>query len=107
MRMSSCLVLLLAAIFIIGCKPTIDASSEESMKTSAEKVKKSLDADKQAKFDVALATVIMKHGMDAGLGGPDAEKKAREAVNGKTGDEIIAEAEKINTETKNKLGIPK
>jgi hypothetical protein len=90
MRKTTCLALLLGVIFIGGCKPTIDTSTEESFKTSVEKVKNSLDKETQKKFGAALMIIAGKHMGD----GPDAEKKAKAALNGKTADDIISEAEK-------------
>ncbi len=95
MRMWPCLVALLGMMFVVGCKPTIDTSSEETFKTSVEKVKNSLDKDTQPKFEAALIVVSMKHAMEGGASA-DSEKKAKAALNGKTANEIIAEAEKID-----------
>ena len=48
-------ILLFLAIFLVGCsKPTVDASSDESMKTSIAKVRRSLLTDKRIQFDEAL-----------------------------------------------------
>jgi len=97
-RIILAVILFSVASLSFGCKPTLDTSSEESLKTSAEKVKNSLPKEKQDKFEEAMVIIVANRGMKAALSGGDGEKKVKEVLNGKTGDEVIAEAEKIKAE---------
>lgn len=99
------IILLFVAIFLVGCsKPTVDASSDESMKASIAKVRESLPAEKRIQFDEALQLMafskinlksIFTEG-SAGVG--NLEGKMKDAVHGKTGEQIIAEAAQIKLE---------
>jgi hypothetical protein len=100
-------MLVLATMAITGCSdPTIDASSEAKMKESVAKVRESLPEAKRTDFDqavqlIAFSQIDMKSlfangGADAG----DVEGKMREALNGKTAEQVLAQAEKIQAERK-------
>jgi len=84
---------------IIGCgQPKIDTSSDEAMKASIEKVRKSLPENDRDKFDKAVMRLAFKNfslenAMAGEVGKNITEIKMKEAINGKTGPEIIAEAE--------------
>jgi len=98
-------VLLFVAIFLVGCsKPTVDASSDESMKTSIAKVRESLPAEKRTQFDEALqlmafSKIDLKSIFTEGAAGVgNLEGKMKDAVHGKTGEQIIAEATQIKLE---------
>ncbi|MDD4848405.1 MAG: hypothetical protein PHR53_06565 [Bacteroidales bacterium] len=90
------------AILLSSCVKKIDASSEESMKSSIEKIIKTLDDDKKEKFEKSL-NLIMLYGLDI-------EKSMQEGVaketfsnikfklDDKTADDIISEGEKIKAE---------
>lgn len=98
------------ALLLSGCdKPKIDASTDETMKSSLQKVKDSLPEDKQQEFSEATSTILMNSvdmkAMMAGAfsGNGDAiamqqAQKAKDALNGKTGEEIINEAKAIQAE---------
>lgn len=108
-KMNKKLILLLLMIFIVGCSdPKIDASSDESMKASIEKVRQSLPQDKKDKFDEALkvlafSTIDLKGLFAEGASGVGSTKgKMKEALNGKTGTEVIEEADRIKRERKEK-----
>ena len=95
------LVLLLA-----GCdKPKIDATSDESMKQSIEKVRESLPENKRAEFDNAIKVAIFSNvnfadilNSGASVDKEELDRKFRETLSGKTGDEVISYAQKINAE---------
>lgn len=98
------------AFLLIGCdQPKVDTSTDESMKASLQKVKESLPEDKRQEFSDATSTILMNSidmkAMMAGAfsGNGDAvatqqADKAKAALNGKTGEEIISEAKAIQAE---------
>ncbi len=85
-------------------KPTIDTSTDETMKASIEKVKNSLSDDKKEKFDEAMKIVAFSNVdfKDLFAGGALAanglEGKMKQSLQGKTADDIIAQAESIKQE---------
>lgn len=95
----------LSVVTLAGCsKPRIDASTPERYQQSLKRVRDSLPADRQAKFDDALRTVGMSKALQGGLAGIMAMSSAKPEemfahvtapLNGKTGEEIIAEAEGV------------
>ncbi|MFZ2630413.1 MAG: DUF6694 family lipoprotein [Desulfosalsimonadaceae bacterium] len=98
-------IFLFVAISLVGCsQPTVDASSDESMKTSIAKVRESLPAEKRIQFDEALqlmafGKIDLKSIFTEGAAGVGNLKgKMKDAVHGKTGEQIIAEAAQIKTE---------
>ncbi|EBU2522188.1 hypothetical protein CUK46_13310 [Salmonella enterica] len=93
------------ALLLTACdKPKIDASSDQSMKESIQKVRESLPADKKAQFDdavkvVAFSQINMRELMQAGTSSGDVyETKIKSALEGKTGDEVINYAQTIRLE---------
>ncbi len=73
----------------------------ESMRKSVDEIKKTLPAGEKAKFDEAVMTIGAKHILgNMFKEGTDGEKEALKLMNGKTAAEVIAEAEKIRTESK-------
>lgn len=100
------------ALSLAACsKPTIDTSSDESMKTSIGKVRDSLSDETKQKFDEALQIVAFSNIelKDIFAGGAAAagsmESKMKEALQGKSGDEVIALAESIKKERADKERI--
>lgn len=96
---------LFVAIPFMGCsKPTIDASSDEAMKTSTAKVRESLSAEKKVQFDEALQLLAFSKldlksiFTEGATGAGNLEGKVKDAVNGKTGKQIIEEAAQIKLE---------
>lgn len=92
-------------IVFSGCgKPTIDTSSDESFKASMEKVKASLPEDKHNAFEEAVQIVVFSDldisdfwqaaEVDTGA----AERKMKAALEGRTGEEIIALAAQLKAE---------
>ncbi|WP_275150672.1 DUF6694 family lipoprotein [Citrobacter koseri] len=98
------------ALTLVGCdKPKVDASTDEAMKTSLQKVKESLPEDKRQEFTEATSTIMMNSidmkalmaGAFSGNGDAIATQQAEKAkalLNGKTGEEIINEANAILAE---------
>ena len=106
-------VLSVVALALTGCaEPKIDTSTPESTQTSIAKVRESLPQDKRAEFDAGLQAVMASQidvtailFQSLSPGGPsvsDYEAKFKKAINGKTGNEIIAEAKRIKDERENK-----
>ncbi|QLR43072.1 hypothetical protein HV346_10465 [Enterobacter sp. RHBSTW-00994] len=97
-------------LLLSGCdKPKVDTSTDESMKTSLQKVKESLPEDKRQAFSDAATTIMMSNvdmkavmaGAFSGNGDAIATaqaEKVKAALNGKTGEEIISEAKAIQAE---------
>ncbi len=108
--MSKKLLLLPVLMLVVaGCSdPTIDASTDESMKASIETVRESLPQEQRAKFDDALkilafSQIDLKGLFAEGASGAGSTKgKMKDTLNGKTGEEVIAEAERIKRERKEK-----
>ena len=97
----------IAFTVIAGCSdPKIDASSDEAMKASMEKVRESLPEAKREDFDesmrlLAFSQIDMKDIFAEGAAGVgNIEGKVRQSLDGKTGEQIIAEAERIRVERK-------
>lgn len=97
-------VLIGVALIIAGCgEPRLDGSSESAMKASAAKITNSLDGTKKQRFQeavqlVALSQVDMqavlagKQNLEGAYGGMIA------SLDGKTADEVIAQADQIKAE---------
>lgn len=96
-------------LLVVACsKPKIDTSSDASMKSSIQEVRSSLPKSEQAKFDNALKVVglsqinmsdlLASGATDSGV----VESKFKSALNGKTGEQVIAEADQIVAERKAK-----
>jgi hypothetical protein len=100
-------VLAAVTALLVGCsEPKVDTTSDETTKASIEKVKKSLPEEKRGEFDKALQLLAfsqldLKSLMSEGTKGADSVTgKMKAAIHGKTGTEIIAEAQKIEAERK-------
>jgi hypothetical protein len=107
MRLTSCILCAVGLVAVLGCaEPKIDASSDESMQQSVQKVRESLPEDRRDDFDTALQTLAfsqidMKELLAEGAAGTgNLEGKVKESLDGKTGEEVIAEAERIEVERK-------
>jgi PBP1b-binding outer membrane lipoprotein LpoB len=107
MKVYALLMLILAVMAVTGCSdPTIDASSEAKMKESVANVRESLPEAKRSDFDqavqlIAFSQIDMKSlfaNGDADAG--DMEGKMRDALNGKTAAQVLAQAEEIQAERK-------
>jgi hypothetical protein len=99
---------LCVVLFAAGCgPPTIDGSSDESLKTSIENVKAALGDEEKKKFEAAVVAITFDElkgaFADAVSGKADPEaagRKLRDRLHGKTAAEIIAEGEKVGAEIK-------
>jgi len=99
-------IVLTLAFLLSGCdKPKIDTSSDESMKSSIQKVRESLPENKRATYDDALKVVafshlslgdIMKAGMNKDTSTIDERMKLD--LSGKTGEEVISYADTVRKE---------
>lgn len=96
------IVLLIGIIALIsGCgENTIDTSSEESMQESITRIKESLPPEKQEAFEKALITVTMggDNLFEIASTPGGAERLMKERLDGKTAEEVFAEAEKVKAE---------
>ncbi len=81
--------------------PTIDTSTDESISESSQKVKESLPESQRAEFDEALQILAfsqldMSDILSDETG--DIQERMMNSLNGKTAQEIMAEANKIQLE---------
>lgn len=85
------LILLVAMLMLVGCgTPRIDASSEEALKTSIEKVRKSLDGEDRARFEEMVVESNAGLLFAKSFGGAATLTGLWEPVDGMTGTEIVA-----------------
>jgi uncharacterized protein DUF6694 len=102
------LLVLIAALLMIGAcsKPRIDTSSDEKMGASIAKVRSSLPPEKLTQFDEAWVAVAMQGftvpGIMSTATAANMTAAVKERLNGKTGDEVIAEAAKIKAKAEAK-----
>ncbi len=108
-KFKAILFLFFVTLIVVSCgDPKVDASTDESMKASIEKVRQSLPQDKKDSFDNALKILAFNQVDLKGLfaegasGIGSTKEKMKDALNGKTGFEILAEAEIIKNERKEK-----
>ena len=96
-------------LFSLGCsEPTIDATSDETAKASMERIHTSLSEEEKKKFQEALPVILFQDleslenlfsaAQDADSFKADALKK----LHGKTAEEVIADAERIVAERREK-----
>jgi hypothetical protein len=105
MKCRKFLIAVIAGAMLSGCSaPKIDATSDETMKSSIEKVRKSLPESQRKDFDDALGTLAfsqfeMKDLFAEGVAGVgNLEGKVKQSLHGKTGTQVIAEAARIDRE---------
>ena len=105
------LKIIVLALILAACgEPKIDASTEESMKSSMEQIKARMTTEERAEFEKAAQVVLMtevdfKEMMQAALRGEefDSEQVASDMKNrldGMTAADILSEAERIKSERK-------
>ncbi|MGM9482946.1 DUF6694 family lipoprotein [Roseateles sp. NT4] len=92
------------AALLAGCSdPKLDASSDEAMKVSVQRVREKLPEAKRGEFDEALQLLAFSQ-IDIGevmrdsSGPATVQEKVRAAVNGKTAAEVISAGTKIKEE---------
>ncbi len=106
-----CLALVIVlSVLSSGCEksvfsdPVIDASTDEAMKTSIEKIRNSLPEEEAEKFDDALQVlafsgISMKDIFAEGaINTGGVQSKMRASLDGKTADEVVAEANRVTAE---------
>ena len=102
---------LLAIVLVALCtgcaKPRIDTSNDETTRRSVARVRESLPEGRRAAFDEALSAVAMSRfdlgkllSGQAGFGAMESDVK--QALNGKTGDELIEYAARLANEREEK-----
>lgn len=105
------IIVIVFTFLLIGCdkiipEPTLDASTNESMKLSSKKVRDSLPEVDRDKFDDALkilafSQINMKSIFFEGIAGAkETLKVVKDSFNGKTAKQIMAEADRIRIERK-------
>jgi hypothetical protein len=99
MRLVKCILCTIVLAALSGCAdPTIDASSDESLEQSVQKVREALPESRRSDFDdaiqvLAFSQIDMKELLAEGATGTgNLEGKVRQSLDGKTGEEVIAEA---------------
>ncbi len=101
------LIAIALGICLSGCgEKRIDATSMDTMKTSLEAVRDSLPEAKRPAFDAAYQSLVMSGAM-ASFGGTKDQvlATAKDAVHGKTAEEIITAAEKAKELGRSKTGL--
>jgi Sec-independent protein translocase protein TatA len=96
----------LSVFFLFSCTKKIDGTSEDTMKSSIEEIKKSLNDDKKKEFEESLQ-LIMFHGLDFGKmfeddGAEITIKDFKSKIDGMTASDIIAEGKRIKEEVERK-----
>lgn len=96
----------LSILLLASCAKKIDGTSEETMKTSIETIKKSLSDEEKKEFEEALQ-LIMFHGLDFGKllqddGAEETVTDFKSKIDGKTASDIISEGKKIMEEIERK-----
>ncbi len=106
-NLKSNILTIILLTLLAGCSnPTIDCSSDENMKKSIQNVREKLPEAKRAEFDDAMKILAFSQInlgnllIEGATGVGNIEGKVQQLLNGKTGDQVIAEAERIRTERK-------
>ncbi|SMM99111.1 Possible lipoprotein [uncultured Candidatus Thioglobus sp.] len=101
--------LFLVTVLLIGCsEPTVDATTDETMKTSIANVRETLSESKRAEYDEAvqllvLSQISLKSLFAEGVAGMgNVKSKMKDAIHGKTAKQIIANANVIKLEREQK-----
>lgn len=85
-------VILLGALLSACGKPEIDASSEESYKSSLKEMNSELSPEMQESLSKALTKLAFQKFMGGAQSGTDKVTAFRSSVDGKTAEELIAES---------------
>lgn len=95
----------LTLLGLMACHPKVDASSTPKLVASVSAVRLALDAEQRDRFDSALLTVAFRDLTDKDL--LDLAKHAdqilpdaRASIDGKTGEQIIAQARRLKKQRK-------
>ncbi len=96
------ILLLLSFLFLIsGCsflkrELTIDATNDQTLKTSVEKIAKSMPREKQMEFGKAIGKVAIMSLYDCMKTKSCSKETVKNKIHGKTADEVIQMASQIN-----------
>jgi len=91
----------LLMLSVTGCKPKADGSSKEAFDASITKMEQGMDDAKKEQLNQAIQAVSAKTLFSSGAKSEEELKaKFKEAFDGKTADEIIADGEKAKAESK-------
>ena len=94
--MNKFFLLLCALMLVVGCggAPTLDASSEESLKSSMEAMAKNLSEEEKQKFAASVAMHGMGNMFQAAMSGEEKELHAMlKDLHGLTAQQIIAKGQ--------------
>jgi len=105
------ILLLFLSVFLTGCnEPTIDTTTEDSMNSSIQDVRNSLEPKNQDEFDNAMKIIMFSNINMSGIfvaafsgdvpNKEDMINALKKSLNGKTALEIISEAQRIKEELK-------
>jgi len=104
------LIVYTAAVTLLACAaPKVDTSTDDSTKTSIERVRRSLPEGKRADFDNALRDLaladlnlqdLMAQSANQNVG--TLASKMKQRLNGKTGEEILSDAARLREERERK-----
>jgi hypothetical protein len=92
-------ILLFSVLISCNTEPKFDATTDETLEISTEKVMNSLDQTKKEKTAVALM-VLMFTSVDLQNPNHDAMVEFKKRIDGKTADEVIKLAEEISEKNK-------
>ena len=109
MKISKTVGVLLLIIILTGCdkivpEPTIDTTSDESMKKSSQVVRESLPENEREEFDEALQLLVFSQidlkdlFVEDVLGSGNLESKIKGSLHGKTALQVISKAARIRIE---------
>lgn len=111
MKHCSRVLIVFLVVFGFGCsQPRIDATNDQTLEESVERVRESLPESQREEFDVAIAVVSMSQlvnigGIIAGtVDEEELEKNMRKALHGKTGKEILARSAQIKKHLESVFG---
>lgn len=95
----SCLVLTSVFLAVSCGTPKIDTTNDETTKATIDKVRSSLSGAQLTKFEDSLKIVMFNTALSGGLLNAQANiDAAKKQLNGKTAEQIIADADKIKIE---------
>ncbi len=97
------IVLITISIFLIGCEKKIDTTSDESSKASIQKIKESLNTEKQKEFEDALK--IIAYSKFNFTENKSMKEDIKTALKGKTADQVISEANILKAEKEAKQKV--
>ncbi len=98
MKLRSLCAFALTALLLGGCAKKFDASTEESRKSSAQAMRKALPEDQREKLDRSVAIIAMNGLSLSEMAHTDAIENKIASLDGKTAEQIIAEADAIVAE---------